>query len=119
MQAGRRRHWLICETLVEEQDSDGNLEPEWLPAFDTSPLMPFEVIDLSGRELLAAQTINSKVSTRMRTAYRPGFDAVMRLRNPVTGEIFNIEAVISDPNSRIRWVTLQCSKGVNAGGTAS
>lgn len=57
MQAGRRRHWLIFEMLVEEQDSDGNLVPEWLPAFDTNPMMPCEVVDLSGRELLAAQAV--------------------------------------------------------------
>jgi head-tail adaptor len=119
MQAGRRRHWLIFELLLEEQDSDGNLVPEWVNAFDTNPMMPCEVVDLSGRELIAAQAVNSKVTSRIRTSYRPGFDAVQRARDPVTGETFNIEAVIADPNSRIRWVTLPCYRGTNAGGTAT
>lgn len=117
MKAGRLRHWLTFETLVTEQDSDGNAVEAWVDAFDTNPRMPCDVEALSGRELIAAQSLQSRITTRIRTRYRPGFDAVQRARDATT--IWNIEAVITDPDSRIRWVTFLCSSGTNAGGTAA
>jgi SPP1 family predicted phage head-tail adaptor len=117
MKAGRLRHRLTFETLIEEQDSDGNKVPDWVDAFATNPRMPCEVVALSGRELIAAQAVQSRVTTRIRTRYRPGFDAVQRAVGG--GVTYNIEAVILDPDSRVRWVTLLASSGVNAGGTAA
>lgn len=116
VKAGRLRHWLTFETLSIEQDSDGAMVETWVDAFATSTRIPCEVEALSGRELIAAQSVQSKVTTRIRTRYRPGFDAAQRARD--AGTIWNIEAVIPDPNSRIRWVTLLCGSGVDAGGTA-
>jgi SPP1 family predicted phage head-tail adaptor len=116
MKAGRLRHWLTFETLIEQQDSDGNKVQEWVDAFDTNPRMPCEVQALSGRELIAAQAVQSRVTTRIRTRYRAGFDAMQRAVGG--GVTYNIEAVIPDPDSRIRFVTLLASSGTNAGGTA-
>lgn len=114
MKAGRLRHWLTFETKVVDQDSDGKLEEVWAPAFTMSPRMPCEVIHLSGRELIAAQAVQSKVTARIRVRYRPGFNAVQRARSH-TGTIFNIEAVIPDADSQIRFITLLASTGVNDG----
>lgn len=119
MKSGRLRHWLTFETLVIDLDSDGNQVPTWMPAFDVNPRMPCEVVSLSGRELIAAQEVQSRVTTKVRARYRPGFDAVQRAIDHRTGTFFNIEAVIPDPDSRIRSVTLLCSSGTNAGGTAA
>jgi head-tail adaptor len=121
MQAGRLRHWLTFEDKTSELDSDGAMVEDWIPAFDASPRMPCEVTALSGRELIAAQAVQSKVSTRIKLRYRPGFSPTMRawyqdprVNSPTT--IYNIEAVILDPDSRIRFVTLLASSGVSQGG---
>jgi len=120
VKAGRLRHWLTFETKAAEADgsavldSDGKLEEDWVPAFQTSPRLPCEVVYLSGRELIAAQAVQSKVNVRIRARARPGFDAVQRARSPA-GQIFNVEAVIPDPDSGNRFVTLLASTGVNEG----
>lgn len=108
-----RRHWVSFESLESEMDSDGARVEMWVPAWPVNHRMPCDVVALSGRELIAAQAVQSKVSTRIRTQYRPGFKAAMR--GLLGGEVFNIEAVILDPNSRNRDVTLLCSSGVNEG----
>lgn len=110
-----RRHWLTFEVETVEQDSDGAVDKVWVDAFPLNPRMPCKVSDLSGRELIAAQAVQSKVTTKIETMYRPGFSASMRARDGATGEVWNIEAVIPDPVSRRRWVTLTCSRGVNEG----
>lgn len=119
MDAGRLRHWLTFEQLVIELDSDGAKVEAWAPAFETSTTMPCEITPMSGRELLAAQAVQSAVSHRLRTRSRPGFRSALRARNPVSGVIYNIEAVIPDPESGIRYVTMLATVGLNAGGTAT
>lgn len=117
--SGKLRHWLTFETPGEpEVDSDGALTEIWLDAFATSPRMPCEVVALSGRELIAAQAIASRVTTRIKTRFRPGFDAVQRATS-TDGTIYNIDAVLPDADSRIRWVTLLAHSGTDAGGTAA
>ncbi len=120
MNPGTLRHWLTFETLYSGQDSDGATTEEWVPAFSVNHRMPCQVIALSGRELIAAQAVQSKVSTRIVARYRPGFSAVMRawFQDPLAypgSVVFNIEAVVPDPDSRRRFVTLLCSSGVNDG----
>jgi SPP1 family predicted phage head-tail adaptor len=117
---GDFRHWLTFEDLVVELDSDGAQVETWVPAFEVNSRMPCEVTALSGRELLAAQAIQSKITTRLKVHYRPGFKARIRAwyDDPLLVDdatIYNIEAVIPDPGSRRRFVTLLCSSGVNAG----
>lgn len=114
MRAGALRHWLTFEKLVVDQDSDGARVETWLPAFDVSSRMPCEVVALSGRELIAAQAQNSKVSHRIKVRYRPGLEPKMRARDP-DGTIFSFEALIPDASSRIRHVTILATAGVNVG----
>jgi head-tail adaptor len=119
MEAGRLRHWLRFERLEQVNDSDGNLVEEWLDAFEVGSVMPCELVALSGRELIAAQAVQSRVSHRIRCRYRPGFNAAQRAVDVATGDAFNIEALLPDPDSRIRWVTMLCYVGANAGGTGT
>lgn len=129
MQPGRLRHWLTFEAKVIEMDSDGAQVATWVPAFEVNPRMPFDVVALSGRELIAAQAVQSKVTSRLVGRYRPGFAASMRawFQDPdlvdISGAkvypdavIYDIQAVIPDPDSRRRSVTLLASSGVNEGG---
>lgn len=116
--AGKFRHWLTFERLVTSEDSDGALQEDWVDAFETNTRMPCEVQTLSGRELIAAQAVQSRVSARVIVRYRPGFDPAMRATGS-DGTVYNIEGVAPDSESRRRYVTLYCSTGLNAGGTAT
>jgi SPP1 family predicted phage head-tail adaptor len=119
MQAGRLRHWLTFQTPGEEEpDSDGAMSFEWLDAFEVSTRMPCSVEALSGRELIAAQAVQSEVTTRIRTRYRPGFHSVQRAIG-TDGTIYNIRSVVPDEDSRRRYVTLLATSGTDAGGTAA
>ncbi len=129
MRSGRLRHWLTFEQLAVDLDTETGIQTEdWAPAFDVNWRMPVDVVALSGRELLAAQSVHSKVSTRLTVRYRPGFSPRMRawFQDPSLvdefGEriypyatVYNVEAVIPDPDSRRRSVTLLCSDGVSDG----
>lgn len=111
MNAGRLRHRVAFEELVIELDSDGLQAETWIP-FANRPV-PAEITALSGRELIAAQAIQSKVSSRIKVRFNAGFKASMRALH--RGTIYNIEAVIPDPDSGRHYITLLCSSGVNEG----
>lgn len=114
MNAGALRIWLRFEKLAVEIDSDGAQVESWVNAFTVSPSMPCELVSLSGRELIAAQAVQSKVTARINVRYREGFSATMRAVSPL-GALYNIEAVIPDPKSTIRSVTLLASTGASDG----
>lgn len=111
MQAGALRHRITIEQRVDEVDSDdGALDESWAHAF--GPISA-EIVALSGRELIAAQAVQSKISTRIRIRHRPGVVASMRALH--RGVIYNIAAVIPDPTSGVDYMTLMCESGVNEG----
>lgn len=112
MQAGVLRHLLTFNTLSVELDSDGAQVEAWLPAFGGQPISA-EIVGLSGKELIAAQAVQSQIKARIKVRYRPGFVPSMRAVH--RGMIYNIEAIIADPDSGIEYLTLFCSAGVNEG----
>lgn len=115
MDAGRLRHRVQFERPVTELDSDGAQVETWLDAFpelDGAGVFA-EITPLSGRELIAAQAVQSKVTTRLRVRYRPGYAAAWRATH--RGTVYNIEGVIPDADSGFQFVTLLCSSGVNQG----
>jgi head-tail adaptor len=114
MRAGRLRHWLTFQRKVTDLDSDGATVETWVDAFELNSRMPCNVEYLSGRELIAAQMVNSRVSCRLSTRYRPGFDATLRATQP-DGTIYNLEALVPDSRSGRREVTFLASTGVNEG----
>lgn len=111
MQAGRLRHLVTFEESVIDIDSDGAQVEVWALAFGF-PLAT-EITALSGRELIAAQAVQSKVTGRMKVRYRPGFNASMRAIH--RGVIYNIAAVIPDPDSGFEFLTLLTSTGADEG----
>ena len=114
MKAGGLRHWLTFQRKVTDLDSDGATVETWIDAFELNSRMPCNVEYLSGRELIAAQMVNSRVSCRLSTRYRPGFDATLRATQP-DGTIYNLEALVPDSRSGRREVTFLASTGVNEG----
>ena len=59
---------------------------------------------LVGREFLAAQAVQSDVSTRVRMRYRPGVTAGDRLSHE--GRIYNIESVVDVRSARRELVLM-------------
>ena len=116
MKAGRLRHVIVIERLVTERDSDDEfVDQSWLPAFPGGSRLRAEVRALSGRELLAAQANQSKVTTRITIRFRPGFEQPLALRARLGQTVFNIEAAIPDEGSRNRHITLLTTSGVREG----
>lgn len=113
VQAGKLRHRILVEDLVTppELDSDGARTDSWIPVFDR--LVSAQVAAVSGREYIAAAAVQSKITTRIKVRYRVEYRARMRVTHRAT--IYNIEAVIPDPDSGIRYLSLLCSSGVNDG----
>lgn len=118
VKAGRLRHWLAFEMLDpngQTTDSDGAHVETWVPAFVPNHVMPCEVTPISGREFLAAAALQSKVTHRIKVRFREGFAANMRASTERGGLVYNVEAVIPDPDSGIRYLTLLASSGVSLG----
>lgn len=112
MEAGRLRHRIKLQRLQIDQDSDGAKVSEWVDALDF--LLPAEIVDLSGRELLAAEAVQAEITTRIRLRYRPGINAGMRaLHRDIK---YDIKSVLRDWRSGREWLTLLCASGVNEGG---
>ena len=112
MRAGKLRHLVEFETPLVELDSSGVQTESWEAAFDGQQISA-QIEPLSGRELIAAQQVHSRVTTRITVRYRPSLTAAMRVVH--RDVIFNIEAVIPDADSGYRHATLLCYSGTNEG----
>lgn len=65
---------------------------------------------LSGRELIAAQAVQSEISHQVTLRYRSGITTAMRVL--FGSRIFNITAVL-DENEAHEKITLLCTEGLN------
>lgn len=109
LDAGKLRHRVVIEQRVEDQDSDtGDIEIVWAELATVWAA----VEPMSARELLAADSVQSKLSTRIVIRNR-AVDYTMRII--FRGQIYNIEGVSPDKESGLEYLTLMCSQGVNAG----
>lgn len=108
MRAGRLRHRVVIEGLVDNQGADGSIPQTWEPVATVWA----GVEPLSGRERFAAEQVQSQVDARIVIRYRAGVTAAMRVRFGAV--IYSIEAVIN-PEQRHRELHLLCSEGLNDG----
>ena len=112
MQTGKLRHYVTFQTPTVEIDSNGAATETWTDSFDGQQISA-AIEPLSGRELIAAQQVHSRVTTRITVRYRPGMLPEMRVVH--RGVYYNIEAVIPDDLSGFRHCTLLCYSGTNDG----
>ena len=110
MNPGRLRHRVTIESVETVDDSDGMRVETWTPI---GQALPAEIMPMSGGELIAAATAQSKVTTRIRMRYRPDIVA-LDMRAVHRNTVYTIEAVVPDNTSGIRWITLMCSSGADA-----
>lgn len=111
MKIGRLRHRVDFQIKEVTLDSDGAQEVAWVNAFPA--MISADIMPLSGKEMVAAAAVQSKVNTRIKIRYRPGIVPTMRILHRST--IFNIESIIPDNNSGIHHLVLNCTNGEDEG----
>jgi head-tail adaptor len=123
--AGRRKRWGVFEILSAQNDSDGILREDWLPAFAVGNRMPVEITPMSAREVIDSQAKQSKVTHRLKASYRRELEddgAVMRfvetriINGVAHSTVYNIEGAIPDPDSGFSFITLLASSGISQEG---
>jgi SPP1 family predicted phage head-tail adaptor len=108
--APRLRHRVTIQNFATTQDSTtGAVTDTWT---NLSTNVPAEIWPMSGREFVAAQSIQAGVNTKITIRYVDGIAPRMRVVHG--SNIYNIKAVLPDPTLR-RHLTLMCEVGVNAG----
>jgi SPP1 family predicted phage head-tail adaptor len=112
--SGRLRHRIDLELKVEEQDSSGDMVETWNLV---KAALACEIAPLSAREYLAAQALQSGVTTKLTIRWRMGINAKMRAVHRYKGvtTYYNIAGILPDPDSGLEWMTLPVSSGVNDG----
>lgn len=110
MLAPRLRHRVDIQTFATTQDSNTGAVTDAWTDFDTD--VPAEIWPMSGREFIAAQSIQAGVTTKITIRYVAGVEPRMRVVHGA--DVYNIKAVLPDPTLR-RHLTLMCEVGVNAG----
>lgn len=103
--APRLRHRLDIEAMTIMRDEHGGVQEIWTPVHSN---VPADIIPVRGQEFIAAQSVQSQVTTRITIRHLAGIKPSMRLRHG--SDIYNLEAVLPDPSLR-RHLTLMCSTG--------
>lgn len=123
--AGLFRHQVLIEQWVLDTDSNGDtvqdpntgqVSGQWKEFATTwAAIEP-----LSAKELLYAQSMQSRVVARVTIRYRPGVDPAMRivhmLRGGVRGTIYNPTGVLPDKDSGMEYITLPVIAGISDSG---
>ena len=109
MIAFKLRHRVIIEQKSITRDAYGSAIESWVAFADN---VPAEVYPLSGKEFIAAQSVQAGVTARITIRYIIGVVGDMRVRHD--GNTYNIKAVLPDKTAR-HHITLMCETGVNDG----
>lgn len=112
--AGDLRHPVAIDDLVETRSPSGSggTTKSWVNVVARTWA---KIVPASGREYVAAQSAQSKVTGRIVIRWRAGVTAKMRVRKLSDGAVYNIEAVMPDPESGREYLTLLVSDGVTDG----
>jgi SPP1 family predicted phage head-tail adaptor len=108
---GRLRHRITIQRPVTVQNATtGQQSTSWT---NVAQSIPAAIEPLSAREFIAANSMQSEITTRIVIRYRPGLKANMRILHGT--KIYNVYAWLADPDSGLEYLTAPCSEGVNAG----
>lgn len=113
MRSGALRKRILLQKRDVTTDSYGGQVSTWS---DVATVWG-EITPLSGRELFAAQAVQSEVSHQITLRYRPELDipaVVVAMRAVYNGRNFNIHASLNE-DERNRQITLMASEGLNDG----
>lgn len=114
MRNGPLRHRIVLQSQDHAQDANtGEMVPHWQDWPAQGARHWARVEPLSGREFIAAQAVQSEVSTRIVIRYREGVVSSMRALH--LGKVYSIQAVLPDSKSGREYLTLMVSEGVTSG----
>lgn len=116
--AGRLRHRVLFQRFQELLDSNGDVIQD--PSSGEIAKAWVDVVEvwaaiepLSGREFIASQAVQSQVTGKFIIRRRTDIDATCR--GVHNGTLYQVEAVLQDPESGLEYQTLPFSQGVNDG----
>jgi SPP1 family predicted phage head-tail adaptor len=113
MRAGDLRHRITFQTRSTGQDAIGG---QALPWSDVTTVWA-DVSPLSGREIMAAQAIQSELTHMISVRYQSQFSdpkVMAAMRIMYGNRIFNIHASI-DVDERHKTIEISCGEGLNDG----
>jgi SPP1 family predicted phage head-tail adaptor len=107
LNAGRLRHRLRIEAPTHTQNATtGALVTAWYPVAEH---VAAAIEPLSARDLIAAQSVKSQVTTRIVIRFRADLTPAMRLINEATGTIYTPVGILPDPESGREYLTIPAS----------
>lgn len=106
MRAGELRKRVTIQEPSTAQDGYGAPVGGWT---DVATVWA-SIVDVSGREFIAAGGTQNSAQTKITIRYRPGVRSVMRVVHG--SDIYSIEAVLGQD---LRSLLLMCSRGANNG----
>lgn len=109
MQIGKLNRLVSIQQRASTQDTFGQQSTGWTNLYTN---VHVAIRPLSGREMLAAQAVNSEVSHNINLRYLAGITANMRILYGT--RIFNITAVMNI-DERNKELMLQAAEGLNDG----
>jgi SPP1 family predicted phage head-tail adaptor len=110
MTPGELKRRITFQTRATGRDGAGGVLDAWTDAFTVwAAIKP-----LSGRELIAAQTVNAEISHDVTVRWRTELDnprAAAAYRITYGARVFNVLSVRDEKEGR-QWVVCQCSEGL-------
>lgn len=90
MRSGDLNRRIRIEQESKTQDAVGGVSRTW----STVATVWASIEPLNGREYFEAKTTNQEITTRFRIRYRTGLDESMRIVDPETNLIYDIDSII-------------------------
>lgn len=112
LDAGKLRHKISIQVNNEVQQSDGSMISNWVNVYAAKWA---SIEPLSGREFLASSTQVLQATARIVVRYNQYLITNMRINKMRIlhgARVYNIEAVLEDPDSGVEYLTFICSTGV-------
>lgn len=108
LDAGKLRHRVTIQRNEPVQDSEtGDMTDAWVE-FAT---VWAQIAPLSAKEMIAAQSENSKIMARIVIRYRSDITSSMRIYHAAKDMYYNIEGILSDLDSGLEYITMPVSEG--------
>jgi len=113
--AGKLRHRLIIQELVDVADSSGEVQDS-----SGAPMQEWQDVvtvwgaiePLSAREFITAQSEQSKVIAKITIRARAGITAAMRIFHQGANKYYNIEGLLFDNDSGKEYLLIPVSEGI-------
>jgi SPP1 family predicted phage head-tail adaptor len=118
VRSGKLRHKVSLQRRVDDQEPGGQVAHSYV---ETAKIWA-GIASLSGREFLAAQQINSEITSRIAIRFRPEVNETYRIvhtikhdESPPWTDVYDVIAVMPDEKTGRREMSLLCAKRVAEG----